>query len=257
MRRTILLVLGLILVATVVPAFAGDRVIANGIDPWRTKGDGTTFASFEKQPIPAGFFCTKSEPFAGRIPMRGVPIVLDQAGALGETDTIIQRLDDAAFNKRGIATTRIQVRAMTFEGIDTLKTACGEFKVRLSLNGEQPITQMRIIRDADKRGHFVAPIAVNIKLTFEPVGGTAGELLQIDREVRFPPAQNALWRDPSLGQPVRHEGMLLVDTDGDRRPDTFIPGTSNFVAGRGGLTGKLLYQDPVCHTSDDGDHCPI
>jgi hypothetical protein len=76
--------------------------------------------------------------------MRGLPIVTGDEGTLGITDTIVQRLDDAPFNKRGVASTRIQVRAMTFESMLPLKTSCGLYKVRLSLSGEQPITRMRM-----------------------------------------------------------------------------------------------------------------
>ena len=257
MRKSVLLVVTLMLVLAL-PAFAGARTIRSGIDLWMTTGDGSTYADFSKLPIPAGFFCAGSEPFLGKVAMRGVPIVTGDAGALGVTDTIIQRMDNAAFNKRGVAVTRIQVRAMTFEGIETLKTSCGEYKVRLSLNGEQPITQMRIFRDRADSGHFLAPISVNIKLSFEPVGRVSGERLEITREVRFPPAKGGVWREPSAGQRVRHEGMILVDTDGDLRPDTYIPGTSNFTARGSVRTQKSgFYETPVfCHTEDEGDHCP-
>jgi hypothetical protein len=262
--RTRLLTLGLLLLVFALPALAGgDRVIYNGIDPWTTKGDGSTFADFSKLPIPAGFFCPKSEPFFGRIPMRGVPLVTGEAGALGRTDTIVQRLDNAVFNKRGVASTRIQVRAMTFESILPVKTACGTYKVRLALNGEQPITTMMIVRDDDGGGRFIAPIAVNIKMTFEPVGRHSSELLEITREIRFPPAQNALWADSSR-QAINRPGMVLVDTDGDGRPDTYVPGTSNFAAGRHARTDKYLQPidqpapvDPTCHTEDEGQHCPV
>ncbi len=53
--------------------------------------------------------------------------------------------------------------------------------------------------------------------------------------------------------------MILADTDGDLRPDTYIPGTSNFAA-RGSARnqkGTGFYQDAqLCHVADEGDHCP-
>src|SRR5215475_12058832 len=104
-----------------VPALSADRVVTNGIDLWKTPGDGTTFADFSKEAIPAGFFCNKSERFTGKIVFRGVPIATSQPGALGVTDTIVQRLDNAPFDKRGVATTRIQVRAMQFESVAPVK----------------------------------------------------------------------------------------------------------------------------------------
>jgi len=104
------------------PALALDSTIYNGIDLWTTRGDGATFADFATNPIPAGFFCAKSAAFSGRIPMQGVPLATGVPGVLGKTDTIVQRLDDAVFNKKGVAFTRLQVRAMTFMSIAPVKT---------------------------------------------------------------------------------------------------------------------------------------
>src|SRR5829696_5118096 len=118
-----------LLLVLALPAFAGDRVIQNGTDLWTTRGDGGTFINFKKSPIPAGFFCFKSEPFTGRIVFKGVPVATSEPGVLGNTDTIVQRLDDATFNKRGVAVTRIQMRVLHFEGIEPIQTKCGAFKV--------------------------------------------------------------------------------------------------------------------------------
>src|SRR6185436_6075704 len=139
---------------------ARDAVITNGIDLWRTPGAGGTFADFAREPLPAGFFCATSAPFTGRIVFRGVPVKTKPASALGPADTIIQRLDDAVFTKglaaihpfalRGndgsmqqvdasffsgqeVAATRIQVKAISFAGVQPVKTACGSFAVRASL----------------------------------------------------------------------------------------------------------------------------
>jgi hypothetical protein len=235
-----------------VPAFAADRVIANGIDLWRTPGDGTTFADFSKRSIPAGFFCSGSEPFTGRVVLKGVPIA--SGGAVGGADTIIQRLDNAAFNKRGVATTRIQMRAMQFEGVAPLKTACGLFKLRVTLDGEQPVTTMRIVRDHEKGGRFFAPIWVNVKLSFEPVGRVATEALELRKALRFPPARHQEWSDRGN---VDVTGFVKVDTDGDGAPDTFLPGTSSFAAGRSAFPQKYYDTRSGCHVEDEGQHCPV
>jgi len=238
------------------PAAAADRVIYNGVDLWRTPGDGSTFAEFKKTPIPAGFFCFKSEPFTGRIGFRGVPIATNVRGALGATDTIVQRLDDATFNRRGVAETRLQVRAINFEGLAPVKTACGDFIAKLSLDGEQPITRMRIIRENAAGGRFMAPIAVKIKISFTPVGRPATEPLEIRQSLRFPPLPNQRWASPGAQSKSRVAGFFLADTDGDRTPDTFLPGTSNFLAGSSGLT-KSCELVPECHIHDEGEHCVI
>jgi hypothetical protein len=258
MKRVSVLLLAAMAIMLAVPAFAVDRTVTNGIDLWRTPGDGTTFADFSKESIPAGFFCNKSEAFNGRIIFKGVPIATGQPGVLGATDTVVQRLDNAAFNKRGVATTRIQIRAMQFESVAPVKTACGLYKAYVRLDGDQPVTTMRIVRDNEKGGRFFAPISVNIKMTFEPVGRATTEALEIRKALRFPPAQNAVWStnrrvNPALG------GFVKVDTDGDGTPDTFLPGTSSFAAGRAVQQKRPLYTDPVtgCHIEDEGQHCPV
>jgi len=255
MKRLSTIMILVFAVVLAVPAFAVDRVITNGIDLWMTRGDGSTFADFSKQSIPAGFFCFKSEPFTGRIVLRGIPIATE-SGTLGRTDTIIQRLDDATFSKRGVATTRIQMRAMQFESVAPVKTACGSFNAYVTLDGEQPITNMRIVRDHEKGGRFYAPIWVNVKIAFKPVGRITTEALELHKALRFPPARNAQWSDGSHLS-VAYEGFVKVDTDSDGRADTFLPGTSNFAAGRSAIPQK--YFDPVsgCHVEDEGQHCPV
>jgi hypothetical protein len=224
--KKIALVLALVLLA-VAPAFAADRVIYNGSDLWTTPGDGRTFADFSASPIPAGFFCPNSDAFTGRIVFKGAPLAMDRPGT---TDTIVQRLDDAAFNKAGVATTRIQVRALSLESVAPIKTACGSFKAVVSLEGEQPVTRMRIIREHEKGGRYLAPLALNVRVAFVPEGSVAAvEKLEIRQQVRFPATPNA-WSEAVAGV-ARVKGFIRVDTDGDRVADTFVPGTSNFAPG--------------------------
>ena len=234
-----------------VPAFAVDRTIYNGIDLWTTRGDGTTFADFSKEPIPAGFFCHKSAPFTGRVVFRGVPLATGTPGVLGGTDTIVQRMDDATFNRRGVATTRIQVRSLNFEGVAPVKTACGLFRVKVVLDGEQPITRMRIVQNRPDGGYYLAPIGVNLKITFEPLLNRGTESLELRRSFLFPADPKAQWsvKPGPGGREVA--GVVLADTDGDRRPDTYLPGTSNFAAGW--ATNKAA--STTCHTHDGGTHC--
>ncbi|MFL6197299.1 MAG: hypothetical protein ACJ75H_24135, partial [Thermoanaerobaculia bacterium] len=117
------------------PLSAADRVIQNGIDVWVTTNDGSTFIDFAKTPIPAGFFCPGSETFTTRVGFQGEPIVTGTPGALGKADTIVQRLDDAAFNKRGVAVTRIQLRALSLKSIAPFETGCGKFTASVRLDG--------------------------------------------------------------------------------------------------------------------------
>jgi hypothetical protein len=214
------------------PVMAADNVIFNGSDLWVTPADGSTFADFSQEPIPAGFFCSKSAPFTGRITFKGVPLTTSE-GPLGKVDTIVQRLDDAVFNKRGVATTRIQMRALLLESIAPVKTACGSFRVKVRLEGAQPITRMRIERRSEDGGRFAAPVAVNVRMSFLPVSGRAHERLEVTRKIRFRPSVIP-WSTPTgESRGLEKAGVLLVDTDGDGRPDTYLPGTSNFAAGVG------------------------
>jgi len=260
MRKLSVLTLVGFAVLLAVPAFAADRTITNGVDLWQTPGNGRTFADFSKQSLPAGFFCPGSAPFTGRVVLKGIPIASSKPGALGVTDTIIQRLDNATFNKRGVATTRIQMRAMQFQNVAPVKTACGDFNLKVTLDGEQPVTRMRIVRENEKGGQFFAPIWVNVRLSFTPVGRATTEALELRKVLRFPPAPNAQWADVS-GTGRGTEGVLKVDTDSDGVPDTFLPGTTNFAAGRPSVPEKatLVYivDDSGCHTQDEGQHCPV
>lgn len=240
-------------------AFAAD-IIQNGIDAWATTDDGSTFVDFAKTPIPAGFFCASSAPFTSKVAFRGEPIVTGPPGALGKADTIVQRLDDAMFNKRGRAVTRIQFRALSLRSMEPIKTACGKFSVTASLEGVQPITRMVIVREDENGGRFSAPLSLNVKMRFTPIGRTSREIFELAKMVHFPADLNVPWRSKDVA-PVP-AGFVLVDTDGDRTADTYLPGTSNFIAGQSsrpnlskpGLTvaagGRW-----VCHEGEGHQHC--
>jgi hypothetical protein len=253
-----------VLLLVALPTFAADQVIQSGIDPWHTPGNGKTYVDFSQTPIPAGFFCSKSEPFTGRVVFRGIPIVTGEPGALGRTDTIVHRLDDAVFDKNGVARTRVQIRALHLVSVEPIRTACGAYNVEVRLNGEQPITSMLIVRENESGGRFFTPLAVNSKLVFMPVRGGSNEILEIIDNVRFPANQGRPWADHAAPkQGVRRAGFVQVDTDNDRVPDTFLPGTSvNFFAGassrpRLGAQGPetQLPSDP-CHYTSTTTHCP-
>ncbi len=253
----------LLLVA--LPTFAADRSIQSGVDLWATPGNGKTFIDFAKIPIPAGFFCFKSAPFRGKVVFEGIPVATAERGVLGKTDTIVQRLDEAVFDKNGIARTRIQVRALHFQGIKPIQTACGAFNVEVRLNGPQPITSMKIVRQNEHGGRFFAPIHVNGKVVFTPVGKRSNEILEVVRNVRFPANQGIAWADRLGGKGIERAGFVLTDTDGDRAPDTYLPGTSsNFAAGVHfkpvrGASGNLQYRldDNGCHVDPSEGHCPL
>jgi len=205
--------------------------IQRGIDIWWTAGDGTTFVDFSQQPIPKGFFCPKSLAFTGRVVLQGRALATGNPGEIGGADTIVERLDDAAFAKNNVAVTRIQMRALQLESVAPLKTGCGDYNVRVVTDGQQPITKMRIVRDNEAGGHFIAPLRVKFKMFFTPASGISVQPLVLSQTFRLQPASNATWgaiRQQSAPAPA----MLMVDTNGDQIPDTALAKTSgNFLPG--------------------------
>ena len=213
------------------PAFASEPA-QSGADLWHTT-TGFTFTSFSENPIPAGFFCEKSKAFSGHINMKGVPLATSPATALADIDTIVRRLDTATFNEKGEGKTRIQLLALSLASVKPIETECGSYDVTASLAGEQPITEMKIMRTSDSGGYYVAPLDLNVKLVFTPVSGV-GERRELKNQISLGPGTTSVWAYSKGGAAklaVQHRGNVWVDTDGDRTPDTLLPAPSNFVAG--------------------------
>ncbi len=238
------------------PAAAATNIVYSGIDVWTTPSDGRTFTDFKFEPIPSGFFCANSTPFEGRIAFQGAPIATGEGVELKKTDTIVHRLDDAVFDKRGRASTRIQFSALSLVSMAPIQTSCGQFNVKAVLDGDQPVTRMRIFRENEKGGYFIAPLALNVKLLFTPVNRPNARPLVLKQNIRFNSNPPQPWSSEAGGRTFVHEAAVKVDTDGDGRADTSLPGTSNFAAGLG--EQKLL---DGCHIYYDVDgarkmHCP-
>jgi hypothetical protein len=243
---------------------AADPVIQRGIDVFTTPADGRTYYDFALSPIPAGFFCNRSKAFAGRVAFKGLPLATATPGQLRGADTVIERLDDAAFNTKGTAVTRIQFRALSLASIAPIKTACGAYHVYVSLGGEQRVTAMSIHRTHENGGSFVAPLAVDTRMTFIPVKRARNQgarKLELTGSLTFPP-RDLPW-SLTAGTRTKGSGPVVVDTNGDLTPDTLLPGTSNFAAGRSpeNRTLNKLYDDPytpccpTCHAADGHEHC--
>lgn len=253
------------------PLAAADSTIQRGVDMFSTRADGKTFYDFAQNPIPAGFFCKGSKPFTGRVAFKGLPLTTGTPGQLSDTDTVIERLDDAVFDATGTATTRIQFRALSLVSIAPLKTGCGAFHVYVSLKGTQRVTTMKIYRTQDAGGNFSAPLAANTRVTFIPVNqparNKAARKLELASDFTFPDTPLP-WRY-SAGARPKGLGPVIVDTDGDLTPDTLLPSTTNFLAGSSPdrfMTKVDSYYftcDPcavqTCHTdpSTGKQHCSV
>jgi hypothetical protein len=86
--------------------------------------------------------------------LRGLPLTTGAPGQIGSTDTIVERLDDAVFDAKGTAVTRIQFRALSLVSAAPIKTTCGAFLAYVSLAGQQRVTRMTIYRKKEAGGTF-------------------------------------------------------------------------------------------------------
>ncbi|HEY9422518.1 MAG TPA: hypothetical protein VIW92_13965, partial [Thermoanaerobaculia bacterium] len=182
-------------------------------------------------------------------------------GQLWGADTVVERLDDAVFDEKGIATTRIQVRALSLVSIAPIKTACGAFHVYSTLGGKQRVTTMNIYRTQEGGGNFVAPLAINARVTFvpvKPVRNKAARKLELTADFTFPPSPLP-WSFAS-GARAKRIGSGAVDTNGDLTPDTVLPGTSNFSPGMS--PDSFMSKETICcpewtchYEPNHGEHC--
>lgn len=246
MKRTWMVCCVALLLAAV-PALAAD-VVPSGDDVWKTVG-GMTHTTFAKDPIPADFFCAGSKPFTGKLSLHGARLAAEPAANLGEYDTVVRRLDTAQFNEKGEAKTRIQLLALNLVSIEPIETECGKYDVAVSLDGDQPTTEMKIVRTTTDGGYFVAPLALNIKVAFNPVAGNSNPRRVLSRQVDLGSGSTSVW---SASAPAKFAGAVQVDTDGDSRPDTFMPTPGKgFVAGVAPYavtagTGVVIVQPARC-----------
>ncbi|HVT19091.1 MAG TPA: hypothetical protein VHQ90_23300 [Thermoanaerobaculia bacterium] len=228
-RRRSICVAGVAVLAALI---AGGAVFAaepvhKGVDLWMTVA-GSAKTSFGNEPIPAGFFCEGSQPFTGTIVFRGVPLATEPARSLGDIDTVVRRLDDAVFNDKGEATTRIQLMALSLASTKPIETSCGKYDVAVSLAGEQPTTTMRIFRAEALGGTYSAPLALNVRAVFTPVSGDKSARRELTRRIDLGPADRSAWVYVTRPQ---YKSGVKIDTRGNGRPDTVLPESSNFLAG--------------------------
>jgi hypothetical protein len=184
-RTTLVLLAGLLLVAGT--ALAGGKPYGSltpGFDYWQTLGSGATGYAFDTEPLPKGFFCAASEAFAGVVYFSGLPLRTEPADILGTTDTVIERMDEAVFNKQGFATTRIRARALNLAAENLIKTSCGAWKVTATLADRQPVTNLVFHRTNPLGGTFKADLRLRVQMTFSNVA--SGQTRTVVRTVNMP-----------------------------------------------------------------------
>lgn len=223
------LVLG---VAIVFALLAGSAALAvepvyKGVDTWMTVS-GMAKTSFANEPVPAGFFCDGSRPFTGTVTFKGAPLATEPARALGDIDTVVRRLDDAVFDAKGEAATRIQLLALSLISVEPIETSCGRYDVAVHLDGEQPTTTMRIFRTSSLGGTYSAPLALKVKAVFTPVTGNPSARRELTTRIDLGPSDNSVW---VYVKKPRDKSAVRIDTRGNGRPDTLLPAASNFLPG--------------------------
>lgn len=217
-------------------AFAAEP-IHQGVDIWMTVA-GSAHTSFAQEPIPAGFFCDGSAPFTGTVTFKGAPIATEPPGALGAIDTVVRRLDDAAFDDKGVAETRIELMALSLVSTAPIETSCGRYNVAVTLAGKQPRTTMRIFRTAALGGTYTAPLSLNVRATFMPVSGDPTGRREIDRRIDLGPGTKSVWAYVKAPQ---YKAGIRIDTRGSGIADAALPPSSNFLAG---VEPAVLHGEP-------------
>lgn len=260
-HKCILALLVTVLLFSIAPLVSADNsVIKRGVDVFTTTANGKTFYDFSKNPVPAGFFCADSAAYTGRVKLQGLPLETETPGQLRGADTVIERLDDATFDRNGIAVTRLRVRALSLVSIAPIRTSCGDFHVYVTLAGKQRITTMRIQRTQQRGGNFFAPLAIDARMTFVPVKGSSLRSLEILGRFDFP--ETPIPWSTEGGPGMKRIASAVVDTNGDLKPDARLFGTTNFAPGWSpdGIKGVVaagctVCEPPSCHMSDGCEHC--
>lgn len=249
------------------PAMA-QTAIRRGIDTFTTPADGRTVVDFSSNPIPAGFFCTNSAPFAGVIPLKGVPLATAPAGITGGADTIVERISDGVFTSTGTATFSVVLRALRLTGINTITVSCSgvltTWRVDVCACGLQPTGKLTAKIDpacgtcGTASGNLL--IASCIRFTRLDTGQVAGPVTQnINLGVKN---MNWCYR-AGPGQTVV-TASFGVDTNCDNQPDLTLPPMSNFFPGRSCATQNadcltVFAALTTCHENftnpGSHDHC--
>jgi hypothetical protein len=228
-----MLFLGLALSLAALPALADDTITA-GIDVWQTKNDSNTYVDLS---LPAGFFCTTSAPFSGRLTLAGDPIATNPADVLGASDTVIERLSDTTFDASGVARVNAIVRAANFKSTAPITVSgcpgSSQWDVRSSAAPTQSPFQVTIRRSDPTAtgGSFDSSVTISPRLIFTQQG-TGGAQQTLDQAAITFTTSGAEWTHaPGSGGVTYTGGNVQIDTDGDGVPDTTVPPTSNFAPG--------------------------
>ncbi len=221
-------------------AAAGVPAAPEGVNLWTTESAQVDFSGF---PIPAGFFGPGSDPFAGAVPLVGVPL---DPGTLGSTDTIIRRGDvifPGAGFPRPSGPVDIELVELSLTSVEPITVTGVQTELWFLDVDRSPVPlptpgDLGAILETSGGGAYSAFLVVRPKFTFTKVGNP-GDVRVLDTGLKGP-APEVLQHDGpfSIAQPA--------ETPLDVEPNVACPtcpGTSNFWFGVDHAIGTLdLFQ---------------
>jgi hypothetical protein len=223
---------GMALGLAALPALAANTV-TRGIDVFETKGDGTTYADVS---VPAGFFCAGSAAFSGTVVMAGDAVATSPDGALGHSDTVVERLADTTFDASGNATVNAIVRAASFKSASPIAVSgcagSAYWDVKSNATPTQSTFAMTLHRSSSTAtgGTFDSDVTISPRLTFTQQGSGVQRTLD-EGAIHFTTSGASWTHQPGSGGVTYTAGPVQIDTNGDGAVDTTVPPTSNFAAG--------------------------
>jgi hypothetical protein len=145
--------------------------IPAGNDEFETTGNGETYHNFQASPVPAGFFGTGSNKYAGLVPLVGVPV----DPSVSDTDTIIHRNTDV-FTP---GSTTITMTALNLNSINPISVSytdghTEDWNVRVNLSDVKASGGTMSFSDG---GTFDSSLSVYPKFTFTRVSDGATKVL--------------------------------------------------------------------------------
>ena len=213
----------MLLLAIVAGLPAAAQVIHKGIDYWRTPLNGTRFR-FPDGDVESLCKAKPDPTWNHDVSLRGHPT----QGS--DWDSAVARLDNANFDKNGVATTDLQFWALSLFSPTPSVTPCGTllWTARLA-KVSQPITTMTIKRLTAGGGVFSADLALRVEMQANNAasGAYVGSLFY---DVKLPdPAGGTPWSfGPSGGfRPGMTETDNCIQVLRDKL-GTFPPGSAHF-----------------------------
>jgi hypothetical protein len=151
---------------------ASAQTIPAGSDFWTTPANGQTYVTIPPGDVEAMCGLPPSTGWDHKLAFQGVPLSPPNPAY----DTVVARLSNAVFDSTGTATTRVQVKALSFASSAPQKTPCGSLTWQAGLAGAQGTSTMVLHRTTARGGYFNADLNVRVELRAFNGGSYIGSL---------------------------------------------------------------------------------